>query len=135
MAEPVIAAQKRSYAVAFPRTNGLVIRNNLVAQNDLCISYVNMTTAGYELFTLKNIQILNNQCKDWAKWSAIHAMGGTFTTPWEMNIYADGNTYEPVRAAAMAWWPSPVNGANTIPQVQSQFRWEKNGRVGSISVP
>ena len=107
------------------------IRENLFINNRMCVMLVNEPHRG---FPMRDVTITGNQCKGWRQYSAIHALGGTFTTPAEMRIFADGNTYEPGGVPGLAWWPV-LNGATKLSQLQATYGWEARGRLSPIKFP
>lgn len=107
------------------------IRENLFIDNRMCVMLVNEPHRG---FPMHDVTITGNLCKGWRQYSAIHALGGTFTTPAEMRIMADGNTYEPGNVPGLAWWPV-LNGATKLSQLQAIYGWEARGRLSPIKSP
>jgi uncharacterized protein YjdB len=138
--ESNLVVENEGPGVLIVNTNDLLLRGNLIAQNGQGIAFVSVSqnTTGYTGFVLERIRILDNFFKDWGPTvAAIHPWGGDAYTPHpsEMEIYADGNTYEPVRNPSLGWWANPIGAANTVEQSRSKFGWETNGRVASITVP
>jgi hypothetical protein len=112
---------------------GLLVRHNLFVRNDRCVLLSNLTSSNfsYDMFAFGDIHIEHNQCKNWARTSAIHYPGGPVTTPARLNVVVDNNIYEPGRNRVLAWWSS-LGSAPTIADMQRVFGWERNGRVGVI---
>jgi parallel beta-helix repeat protein len=119
--------------IVIVNTEKLQIRNNLFARNKQCLIMYNMNGhSGYVGFVFGGIHILNNHCKDWETPAGIHTPGGP-GTPADNDVFADGNTYEPVRNAQLAWWPNGIGVATTIAQLQQKYGWEWSGRIGTSS--
>jgi hypothetical protein len=61
-------------------------------------------------------------------------VGPRITTPQQMQLRADGNTYDPGANERLTWW-SHVGSVNSIAQMQALLSWERNGRVAPIQWP
>ena len=126
-------------AIKVANSAGVAVAGNLMATNAQCVALVNVDRGthadGSAKYPLQDVAITSNQCRDWTRYSAVHALGGTFTTPAAMRITANGNTYHAVTAAPLAWWPERGGFLTTLALVQSNLGWEADGRMGAVAVP
>ncbi|HET9010216.1 MAG TPA: right-handed parallel beta-helix repeat-containing protein [Gemmatimonadaceae bacterium] len=124
--------------LALDNVQGVQVRDNLFVGNAHCVTFVNGDRGnnpdGQPRWPLKNIAVHDNQCRDWTARGAMATIYGTFGSPAAMGIVADANTYDPLRATALADWFS-IGTFSALAEVQSKLGWEQNGRVAAIPVP
>jgi parallel beta-helix repeat protein len=128
----VIANNERE-GMSIANSERVVVRNNLFVNNgDRCIILSATDRGGSD--RLHDVRIEGNFCKNWGGTSAIHPVGPRITTPQQMQLRADGNTYDPGANERLTWW-SHVGTVNSIAQMQALLGWERNGRVAPIQWP
>jgi parallel beta-helix repeat protein len=133
LVERNVFSKNANAGLAIINSAGVVVRENLFVDNTRCVELTN-TDRG-SAFRLVDISIVDNWCRGWSDFSAIHTVGD-FTTPAAMAIRADGNRYQPGAVARLAWWENRAIGeAATIEELRSKFGWESTGRIEPIGWP
>ena len=134
LVENNVFAGNTSAGVTVANSRGVRITSNLFVRNAQCIALINVdrgTDANGVSYLLDDVRMERNYCKSWSKYSGIHPMAGTFTTPAEMRLVADSNTYEPGSVSALSYWVN-LGWQTTISALQKNLGWETNGQTGSI---
>jgi hypothetical protein len=119
-------------AIAVNNSQGVEVRGNLMIDHPQCIRLYNGDRGSS--FVLRDLVIRSNYCGSWHSHGAIQAWHGTFTTPAEMNILLDGNTYDPGASSWLTWWPG-VGALTAIEEMQARLGWEWSGRLAQIAWP
>lgn len=116
---------------------GVTIRKNLFSGNAICVQMVNVdrgkTSSGAPMFPLKDITVVDNQCKEWDGFSGVHVIG-RLPAPNALGIRVDSNLYDPGAVRRLSWYDGIGAGA-TLADMRRKFGWEANGAVGTISWP
>jgi hypothetical protein len=132
LVENNVMAHNQQEGLMLANSQGVRVRNNLMANNQRCIflAYADRG-AGYPL---GDITIEGNFCKGWTRAAAIHRGGALITTPAEMNIRADRNTYDPASSTELTYWDH-TGWIRTIADKRSKLGWEANGRIAPVQWP
>jgi parallel beta-helix repeat protein len=110
------------------------VRGNLFVNNGRCIHLSDTDRGGDD--RLFDITIENNYCKAWTLDSAIHTGGARMSTPGEMEIIADGNTYDPGARTQLSFWShQSIRAIHTIEDMRLKLGWESTGRIAPVNWP
>jgi hypothetical protein len=116
---------------------GVTVRQNLFDGNWSCVQMVNVDrgkiSGGAPMFPLRDVTLVDNECKGWQGFSAVHAIGN-LATPEVLDIRVDSNVYDPGSVRRLSWYDGLGEGA-TLAEMHKKFGWESAGSIGSISWP
>lgn len=123
--------------VSVANSAGVTIRKNLFSGNSTCVLMVNVdrgkTSSGAPMFPLKDVTVVDNECKEWGGFSGVHVIG-RLAEPARLGIRVDSNLYDPGAVRRLSWYDGIGEGA-TLADMRRKFGWETNGEVGVIRWP
>ena len=132
LVENNVFANNSLTGVTVANSRGVTITNNLFVGNPYSVHLVSASRGAS--YGLKDVTITHNFFKDWVGASNIHPGGVEVTTPAQMRITVDHNTYDAGSVSELSYWKH-TGWIRSLDEVRAKLGWEMNGTTAPISSP